>query len=342
MAINTFDARSAIAAIKDLLTSMMEESLKTKKTESERSFSARSYTSVINALGRLKVIDRPSIEKTLPASGKIRVAVLSWLNENLIMVPKETDGTPLGVCPGFGPVALKKYADAGYHTVEDVISAKASGELPFKLTTLQSSCLDRCRLLREPIPRAAITHFANQVETKKVSAEDGGVIVVGSYRRGNAHSNDMDIAIVIPIGMEKDIGAYFKAKVERLVTKMAAVESAPNTRLSGGESKSAYIFETDVTGSRCVLHVDFFALLGSYLGPGLLHYTGPAGFNINLRTKIHDIVKETNPKAKPVVSQYGISGVTYPEEINLTEESFLSAFGLPYIAPKFRTADYIW
>ena len=309
-------------ALKNELSLMRQTSLDTA-TPSTKSFVIGYYKKCEDAL-KQAITTEGFLEGI--KTGKVKTAIEAWLESNIKDNQKTIEPEDaISTCVGFGPAAANKLAEIGVFTVNQLKKAIASKvELPINITNVQSIGLKYYNELKTRIPRAVIVKIE-----KRVNKIDKDAHFVGSYRRGAEDSGDVDIMIV---SNKKS----FKEKSERIVKE---ISDEPHI-LASGDIKCSFVTGCDKFGEpNRFIHVDIFHVDSEYLGPSLLHFTGPASYNISFRKEVHKKLLVTHPNISFKLSQFGLIGA--PEDVIAdldysTERGFVESLGMPYIQPKDR------
>lgn len=164
-----------------------------------------------------------------------------------------------------GQVAARRLANAGVLGLDDLERAVLAGESPgLKLTAAQELCVRYRRDIAKRIPRSEMQAHVSRIAE---AASVGGckTEVVGSYRRNVASSGDIDVLLV------GDIDAFLSALYPGYVV--------------GAIAKGAHKFMglVKLPGSDTARRIDVLVTTPAELPFAMLHFTGPADFNVALR-----------------------------------------------------------
>lgn len=174
----------------------------------------------------------------------------------------------LATLTGVGASAARRLAAAGVLGVGDLEARLAAGGARGLLTPAQALCVRHARDIAARIPRDEMRRHAATIAAAAAAA---GVEahVVGSYRRGAAESGDVDVLVV------SDGGGGLDALLRELARTgyvCGTIARGPRKfmglgRLPGGAAR----------------RVDALCTRRAELPFALLHFTGPAAFNVALR-----------------------------------------------------------
>lgn len=164
-----------------------------------------------------------------------------------------------------GQVAARRLANAGVQGLDDLERAVLAGNAAeLKLTAAQELCVRYRQDIAKRIPRSEMQAHVSRVyaaaEASQCKAE-----VVGSYRRNAASSGDIDVLLV------GDIDAFLSALYPGYVV--------------GAIAKGAHKFMglVKLPGSDTARRIDVLVTAETELPFAMLHFTGPADFNVALR-----------------------------------------------------------
>jgi DNA polymerase/3'-5' exonuclease PolX len=164
-----------------------------------------------------------------------------------------------------GQVAARRLANSGVQGIDDLERAVLAGESPaLKLTAAQELCVRYRRDIAKRIPRSEMHAHVSRVHDAAQSAGCKAE-VVGSYRRNATSSGDVDVLLV------GDIDAFLTALYPEYVV--------------GAIAKGAHKFMglVKLPGSDAARRIDVLATTAAELPFAMLHFTGPADFNVALR-----------------------------------------------------------
>jgi DNA polymerase (family 10) len=216
--------------------------------------------------------------------------------------------------PGLGPKRVHTlYHELGVHTPEQALRAGKDGRisgLPGMGEKTQANIIYAVESQMKTKPRVKLSVAARYVEPyvdylRQVEGVEQ-VVIAGSYRRGKETVGDIDILVTSKLG-DKVIDAFVHYELVRDV-------------LSKGETRSSVILYSG-------LQVDLRVVPNASYGAALYYFTGAKAHNIAIRTR----AKKRGLK----INEYGV----YRDGKLLggqTEESVLTALGLPWIPPELR------
>lgn len=162
---------------------------------------------------------------------------------------------------GIGPVAVKKFAAQGIHTIADLEAAIEQGLVSngqIKMGVKIYKHTQHKRVARADVERIAAPYI------KAVESFGCKIEICGSYRRGKATSGDIDVLIT----------CNSRTLRRKIVDHVLAMEETTHV-LENGLKKSSFISDH--------VHVDFYFTDENRHGAGLLFLTGSAEFNKHCR-----------------------------------------------------------
>ena len=164
-----------------------------------------------------------------------------------------------------GQVAARRLANAGVKGLDDLERAVLDGDAAvLKLTAAQELCVRYRKDIAQRIPRSEMHAHVSRI-TEAASESGCKAEVVGSYRRNAASSGDIDVLLV------GDIDAFLSALYPGYVV--------------GAIAKGAHKFMglVKLPGSDTARRIDVLVTTAAELPFAMLHFTGPADFNVALR-----------------------------------------------------------
>lgn len=164
-----------------------------------------------------------------------------------------------------GQVAARRLANAGVQGLDDLERAVRAGESPaLRLTAAQELCVRYRQDIAKRIPRSEMQAHVSRI-AEAASKSECKAEVVGSYRRNAASSGDIDVLLV------GDIDAFLSALYPGYVV--------------GAIAKGAHKFMglVKLPGSDTARRIDVLVTAAAELPFAMLHFTGPADFNVALR-----------------------------------------------------------
>src|SRR5437762_5214358 len=220
---------------------------------------------------------------------------------------------------GVGPVTANKFYDLGYRTFEDLWTKAA-------LTDAQKLGIMYREHLSQRIPRDEMIYTDAAFHQMFPKLD---LIIVGSYRRGEPDSGDIDILIKKTgnLNLDKIVQHLHFAKL--LVGDLAL-----------GESKYLGIFQLPQHNAH---RIDLLLIDPQSWGSALMYFTGSQRFNILMRQRAKDLNmrlneyglfelhQESDPEKGLVVIQTKIP--------TPTEEDIFNILRVKYLRPEERTRN---
>ena len=178
---------------------------------------------------------------------------------------------------GAGLVQANKWIQAGHRCLDD-LQAKA------KLTDSQKIGIAHYADFNARIPRAEVAaHGAFVKAALRKIDPNFEATVMGSYRRGAAHSGDIDMLISCPGAPLAQLrSVVFDALVPAL-TKMGFLKAALAASHSADASGSKWHGASCLPGSAVWRRVDFLLVPEREMGAALIYFTGNDIFNRSMR-----------------------------------------------------------
>lgn len=220
---------------------------------------------------------------------------------------------------GIGPATATKLYDQGIKSVKELVDAYNDGKVD--LTANQIIGLTYYDHFKERIPRDEVKAVGDAILAINKSLDPDNIgEIVGSYRRGQPTSGDIDIII-----SNKNNKNYLPEIVQALqeqgflenIFALGAV-SLHGTYWSLFPEKNGILRKIDIR----------FVPIESY-PTALLHATGSDQFNIMLRRKALE--------KGMTLSEYGLFDVKTGARIpTASEEDIFKALGTPYVPPEER------
>lgn len=239
---------------------ILNELLKVSKMYNNQDNYIKSYV-YYNAYFNLKNgIDKgigPSINK-----------FINSIKNNKIIYPKDILIIPQ--LKGFSFRFMKELYDKGYDSILKIKNAYINGKI--KLNNQQIIGLKYQNDLNKKIPRYIIKKLED-----KLNKTNKKFMILGSYKRGNKFSGDIDLLI------------YGKTTINSMLDEFDIIET-----ISKGNSR----FMGLIKFNNRIIHLDIVKVKKDELITGILFFTGPASFNIYLRS----IAKDKGFK----LSRYGL------------------------------------
>jgi len=238
------------------------------KGESNGSFKSRAYVTAVKRLSELGPIYSDSdVPSDLPGIGiKVRAKIAEIIaTGHLAAADRGRQIEPalkaFGKIYGVGPKAAQDLVAQGYRTIDDLRTSAT-----VKLTKNQQVGLRVYEDLLLRIPRAEME------EHQKMLASTGGTIV-GSFRRGQSTSGDIDV--LLTEGLAETVTA---------LTKLGYITDV----LAQGDSKCLAVCRLPGLEARH-RRLDFLMTPKEELPFAILYFTGSDTFNVAMRQKASDM-----------------------------------------------------
>lgn len=209
---------------------------------------------------------------------------------------------------GIGPVTANKFYDQGFRTVDELWYNAP-------LTEAQKISIYYRNHLKERIPREEIDWLNRYL---KMLFPMLHFEIVGSYRRGEPTSGDIDILI------RQDTNT----NLENIINTLSEAGVIVGT-LALGSSKYLGLLRI---GERPVRRLDLLIIVPESWASALLYFTGSQRFNILTRQRAKDLKLKLN--------EYGLYDYQRTKENRLqvnTEEDIFRLLGVKYLTPQERT-----
>ena len=210
---------------------------------------------------------------------------------------------------GVGPAKANTWYGQGYRTLEEIEKYET-------LTEAQKKTLEFYDDLQKGVSRKSITFMKEFYEIYLYSIDpDAKFILAGSYRRGASMSGDIDILI-----SSKDIG---ESILEEYVTNL---QDSGEVFYILQKSKNKITTLVQFPGGK-VAKADIFYIPWGSWGPGLVAWTGPRDFVVNMRNRAR------RKGCKLTDTKLTKGGKIIPTP---TEKSVFEALGMAYVPPEKR------
>lgn len=213
---------------------------------------------------------------------------------------------------GIGVVSATKYFNMGLRTIEDLLERAP-------LTHAQRLGAENWADLQKKIPRAEIDMY-KQVFEQIFRAYDPNLkwLIVGSYRRGEAQSGDIDVLIQANENLDLPEAVNLLKEAGIIVGNLALGHSKylSISRLPGQPARRLDLL---------VVQPESWAYAQNY-------FTGSQRHNVLLRQRALDLGLTLNEYRLQNIE----TGETYPAE---TEEDIYNILGVQYIPPEERFRD---
>jgi DNA polymerase/3'-5' exonuclease PolX len=210
---------------------------------------------------------------------------------------------------GVGPVTANKFYDAGYRTFDDLWSN-------VNLTNAQQLTILYRLHLAQRIPRKEMD-LVNESFKRLFSNIE--YIIVGSYRRGEPNSGDIDILI-------KSSGNVYLSDIVNTLKKYDTIRGD----LAQGESKYLGLFQ--LPGGN-VRRLDLLIIDPKSWASALMYFTGSQRFNILMRSRAIELGMRLN--------EYGLFDSQGYRIDSKSEEDIFDTLGVRYMEPEERKKDLV-
>ena len=217
---------------------------------------------------------------------------------------------------GIGPVNANKFYDMGFRTLDDLWYHA-------DLTKAQRITIYYRDHLSQRIPRDEIDWFNKYLHLRLSSLllfnRQHQIEIVGSYRREEASSGDIDVLIRQSgsFGLNDIVDIFKKDKL--IIDDLAL-----------GESKYLGLLRI---GERPVRRLDLLIIAAESWTSALLYFTGSQRFNILMRQRAKDLNMRLN--------EYGLYNSGGGRLITNTEKDIFDLLSVRYLDPKKRTRNLV-
>ena len=233
---------------------------------------------------------------------------------------------------GIGEKIAKNLWELGMRSLEDLQENKDKSYIfpgsknPRKLlTSAQKLGLKYYEHFKKRIPRKSITILSTAIKAlifTKFGYDNIDAKVVGSYRRKNKDSGDIDIIFTSStVGLDEI--------VELLENWGLIHDTLAHKKGSKPNDHAVYHGVTSCRGSKVFYQLDITSIPRKNWGAAVLHSTGSAAFNVKLRQKALSLNYKLNEKG--LFSKH--TGKKIPV---YTEEGIFQALGERWVDPKDR------
>lgn len=227
---------------------------------------------------------------------------------------------------GIGPTKAKKLVEQNLTLpiLQKIIRIDKTNFLQKHLTHHQIIGLKYLDDIEKKIPSSEITKIG--VEIKKTLLKINKnleMVICGSYRRGKAESNDIDVLIYCNY---KDRETLFPEIIKELIKIGLLIDHlTPNPK-----NKYMGMLKLD----RYARRIDMKYVGKKNVATAMLYFTGSGDFNINMR--------KFATKKGYKLNEYGLYKLKSNKELGLKmktpkEKDVFKILGIPYIEPKDRT-----
>jgi len=224
---------------------------------------------------------------------------------------------------GVGTVTANKFYDAGYRTFED-LWFKAT------LTNAQKLSIYYRQHLEQRISRKEMDAIN---ESFKNVFPDVKYEIVGSYRRGETSSGDIDVLLK----------SSESVSLVTIVDTLKRLDTISGD-LAQGESKYLGLFHLPGLNTR---RLDLLVISAESWASALMYFTGSQRFNVlmrqrakdlGLRLNEHGLFKSVNNES---VTEYKVNSVDWLRITANNEQDIFDILKVKYLSPAQRTRDLI-
>lgn len=232
---------------------------------------------------------------------------------------------------GVGPTAKESIIKMGYTTLEELKDAHKRGDI--ELNKAQAFGLSYYEDLHERIPREEVCSVGHEIiQVIHEIQSDLLVEIVGSYRRGEVSSGDIDIIMSSP--SYENVDGTDPHLLREVYDKLND-EEILYEKLSLGRVKfmGAYKGAFDNRGEGTIMRkIDIRLVPYSSFPTALMHSTGSKEFNVLMRSRALSFGLS--------LSEYGLQDIKTKEYIDVSsEEDIFEELMVLYISPEDRTRD---
>jgi DNA polymerase/3'-5' exonuclease PolX len=305
-----------------------------KETDAKNPFKAIAYTKVIVQLekaGRIETIDDMANIKGIGKGIRDRIVEIMTTGHLLeAEVEREGDQGRLDMIDlfkeihGIGQVKATRLVDVDHMDSIDALRAASKADASL-LNPTQKKGLEYHEAFLERIPRAEMKAHSKIV--KKIMKKAYPTLeldILGSYRRGEATSGDIDVMIKLPADKAIDFG---KMLLTEIVEKLRAKRYIIDT-LALGQKKFMGVARV---GDNTPRRIDIMVTPEANYGFALMYFTGSMDFNIGVRRVALEKGYSMNEHGLTPMSD------TVPHPPVLASEADIFDFlGLKTIKPKKR------
>jgi len=244
--------------------------------------------------------------------------LLELFQTGVISLIEEEKNNPINLLTDVYGIGPKKAAElVNVHGVTSIEQLRSRSEL---LNDVQRVGLKYYEDILQRIPRTEIQEYEKAFSLATTKCVGTTFEIVGSYRRGAAHSGDIDVIIT-----SIDVGA-FKQFVDHLIREKVILEV-----LSRGDCKCLVI--TRLPGHAVARRVDFLFSSKEEYAFAILYFTGSKAFNTNMRQKALDMGYSLNEHCISAL----VDGAKVPVSSSFpTEKHIFDFLKMDYVVPSKR------
>ena len=295
------------------------ETLRKKSLVDKEPFKARAYKKVFDQIKGMETFTEDDIARLQGAGEKITAKLYEIMKTGqLASAEKAKTKYNMGALDAFqkiygvGPVKAQQLVDAGITSIVEL--REEAKQNPALLTTNQHTGLQYYEPLLERIPRAEMQeHERTLLDVLYMADVSVSGTVVGSYRRGQPDSGDIDFLVRGQLEMKSFV--HVLGEYGYLVSILAQ-----------GPTKCMAISSVGVPR-----RLDILICPNEEYAYALLYFTGSQQFNIAFRQHALEMGYTMNEHGMKAV-RASIAAVPYMDR----EEDIFDFLGLQYVSPKDR------
>jgi DNA polymerase/3'-5' exonuclease PolX len=297
------------------------------------SFKVRAYKKVISQLKSLESIKSMDDLQNVSGIGiKIRAKIIEILESGKLRAAQsikrdkssklELYNTLLKI-HGVGMVKAKSLVKMGIDSIKSL--EKAVKKDHSILNTTQKKGLQYYTDIQLRIPRSEmILHNKKLVSLTKYIDPDLDLEIVGSFRRGEKNSGDIDVLLTV----YRKISEQKRTSIFKKVIKVLKESDYIVEDLSSGKTK--YLGICKMNKSKPARRIDILITSQEEYPFALMYFSGDATLNVELRKAAIDQGLRLN--------EYGLTNVKTKKKIKLeSEKEIFEYLGFKYIPPKKRS-----
>jgi DNA polymerase/3'-5' exonuclease PolX len=320
-----------------------EEKSKTRKNKSEKA--KQGIRNAYKRAIRLIKDTYPNDSKVTPAdiraiddlTDHMKRKIINWIVSGKIPKPLSREQQlreSLIHIMGIGKSTAKKLMEKGLTSINQLKSKKWSNEIS-SATRLHLSLTPN-----ERIKRRIIECFEKKLQKVFPSNQEHKWYIVGSYRRGEKYSSDIDL-LIISTSEPLDLFESLKEALKIIASEDGVIGYAGGSKRMNllVDLKSCGLLEENKSTSTPVstyAKVDIFLAKPENEFPMLVYSTGPADTMIKLRSKLKKGIKdETGVIKKYKLNQFNLWDITDeldPKPIDVqNEHQLFDLADMPYV-----------
>jgi DNA polymerase/3'-5' exonuclease PolX len=204
---------------------------------------------------------------------------------------------------------------------------------PEFLTEAQTLGLAFYSDLIQRIPRLEMMEHERYIrEFFEARAPEFIITIVGSYRRGEPTSGDVDVLVSFHSLTYEQARDKFSAVIEELMNDEYCVGT-----LSSGKTK--YMGIVQLAGESLARRLDILLTRPEEFALSLLYFTGSQKFNIEIRKLARLKGYTRNEHKLSILPDFKDKGIPTPPEIFTNEKHIFDFLGVKYLSPSERIGE---